>query len=150
MAKKLSNPDKSDTWEAFAHLVKVTHCLRTTGLPFLGICITCGKQFHISYLDAGHCFAGRTNSKLLIAKFVRAQCQYCNRFLHGKQKKFEKIIRQEYGDAFVDQQLPRLNKVIQDKNIKWKSRTARYNRRFTKVMREHGYKTYGELLQMNR
>lgn len=150
MAKALATKEKKDCWDAFSQLRRVEDCLKTTGIPFVAVCITCQKRHHLSYLDAGHCFAGRTNAKLLLAKFVRAQCRYCNQIMHGKSKKYERIIRDEYGDDYVDRQIRRMNKVISDRDIDWVGRTARYKRKLKIVMRKYGYKTYSEILQEGR
>ncbi len=151
MAKRLSNPEKSKCWDAFSRMIRVVRCLATTGFPFFGVCITCGKKYHISYLQAGHCFAGRTNVKLLNRKFVDIQCRMCNEGEHGKPEKFRHIMKERYGVEYVVRQEYRFKrKTINDRNINWEQRTARYNRMIAKKMQEHGYKTYREMLDMTR
>ncbi len=151
MAKKLANPDKAKCWDDFSKMIRVVRCLATTGLPFTGICITCGRKYHISYLQAGHCFAGRSNVKLLNRKFVDIQCSYCNEFENGKPKKFRKILEDRYGVEYVERQYYRFKRItISDKDIDWAGRRARYKRMVSNKMQEHGYKTYKEMLEMTR
>lgn len=72
MAKKLQNKAKADAWSEFSRFIRVRDCLETTGLAFVGVCITCGRRFHIRYLQAGHCLPGRSNAKLFDEKLVHA------------------------------------------------------------------------------
>jgi len=149
MAKSLS-PLKLKTWQAFSKFWRVKRCLETTGRPFVGLCVTCGKRFHIAALQAGHAFSGRTNAKLLTSKFIDLQCVICNETHHGREKRFHAIVRKRYGDKYVDRQLPRLHKVISDSVIHWDDRAKRYKRRTEKMLRAHGYRTYKELLALTR
>ena len=151
MAKKLANKEKGECWNMFSKMIRITRCLATTGLPFVGICLTCGCRRHISYLDAGHCFSGRSNVKLLNRKFVDIQCRNCNQVLNGKPKKFRKILEGRYGVEYVERQEYRFKRiVIKDNKIKWENRTKRYKQIIDNAMHEHGYKTYKEMLGMTR
>jgi hypothetical protein len=149
--KSGTTDDKGKCWNAFSQYIRVRDCLRTTGLPFVCECITCKRRFHISNIDAGHCFAGRTNAKLLLAKFVFGQCHaWCNFTKNGDRKTYERLMRERYGDDFVDRAIRRMNKVIHDNQINWVARTERYKRKLAKLMRAYGYKTFGEILKEGR
>ena len=150
MAKKLNNPDKQKAWDAFSKYIRVKRCLETTGLPFAGDCITCDTRYHISYLDAGHCFSGRFNLILLAEKFVFTQCRFCNRNLHGQPKKFEKRMVKKYGEEFVEKWKYRLKKAVPDCQIDWVFRAKLYDLKLKKAMKAHGFKTYSELLKQGR
>lgn len=149
MAKKVA-PNKKATWAELSRLIRVKRCLETTGFPFVGVCVTCGKRFHIAALQAGHCFAGRKNVALLCTKFIDCQCVICNETHHGRAKRYERIIRERYGDNFVDRQLPRLHRVIADRDIDWAGRKARYRRRQVALLKKHGHSNYTEMLQSTR
>lgn len=147
MAKKIANKDKGDAWSAFSHFVRVRDCLRTTGTTVAAVCVTCGTRYHWDYLDAGHCFAGRTNVKLLNEKFVHAQCKRCNQILNGKLKKYRRLMVEKYGEDFVARQQARFKRiVIHDRDIDWKGRVARYKRKEERELRRHGYTTLIERL----
>ena len=150
ISKSGATDDKGKCWKAFSEFIRIKDCLETTGTVLAGICITCERKYVVRYLQAGHCFAGRTNAKLLMTKFVFGQCGYCNCTMHGERKKYEKKMRARYGDKFVDRAIYHMNKNIADRNIDWVGRTARYKRRTEKLLRQHGYKTYRELLEMTR
>lgn len=127
MAKKIQNPEKKKCWNAFSIWWRTKRCIETTGFHASGICITCGRKFHISYLDAGHCFPGRKNGVLLAKKFIEIQCRYCNQVLHGQSKIFRRKMVERYGAEYVDRWEIKLKQfVIQDKDINWERRTKLY------------------------
>jgi|ETNvirenome_6_85_1030632.scaffolds.fasta_scaffold07783_5 hypothetical protein len=150
MAKKLNNPDKAKAWNAFSKYIRVKRCLETMGVPFVGVCITCDRRRHIEYLDAGHCFPGRSNLVLLTEKFVFAQCRECNQVYHGKPKKFEKKMVKKYGAEFVEKWKYKLKRAVPDCAIDWIFREKLYKMKLEKAMHAHGYKTYSELLRQGR
>lgn len=116
--------------------MRTKRCIETTGFPFLGICVTCGRKHHINYLDAGHCFSGRTNVKLLNKKFVDIQCRYCNQVEHGKPKKFREIMERRYGKEYVNRQAIRFKKkIIRNNRINWKRRTELYQRKYAELLK---------------
>ena len=108
MAKKLPNKLKAKAWKAFSKYIRVRDCIKTTGLPYVGVCITCDKRHHINYLDAGHCYPGRRNANLFNERFTNIQCRYCNQYCHGKPKKYEKVMIEWYGAEYVARQKIRL------------------------------------------
>lgn len=147
MAKKIANKDKAKCWAAFSHFIRIRDCLRTTGTTYMAVCITCGRRHQWEYLDAGHCFAGRTNVKLLNEKFVHAQCKHCNQVLDGRLKRYRKLMEDKYGKDFVDRQHARFKRIIiHTRDIDWIGRTARYKRKEEREKRRHGYETLYERL----
>lgn len=147
MAKKIANKDKTKCWNAFSHFIRIRDCLRTTGTTFMAVCITCSHRYQWKYLDAGHCFAGRSNVKLLNEKFVHAQCKHCNQVCNGRLEKFRKLMEVEYGADFVDRQHARFKRItIHDRDIDWTGRVARYKRKEQRELRRHGYETLLERL----
>lgn len=139
--------DKTKAWDAFAKYIRVQGCLETTGLAFLGVCITCGKQFHISYLQAGHFMSGRRNAVLFQEQGVHIQCRYCNMVLNGDHKKYRKILIKKYDLATVKKLEAAKSKVIQDKDMKFKSIEKEYREKYTDLMRLSSFKTWSELLK---
>ncbi len=150
MAKAMKNTEQTNAWNAFAKYIRIKGCLDTTGSPFAGICITCGNQFHIDYLDAGHCFSGRHNARLFSERFVNIQCRVCNRTHNGRSKRYRRIMVEKYGEESVDRYYQRTNKVVQDVNVDWQGRIKRYKRKYIKLMEQNGFKTWSQLLQMGK
>ena len=135
MAKKLQNPEKKKAWDGFSQYRRRKRCIETTGLAMVGICVTCDKQFHFSYLDCGHFIGGRSNAILLCEKFTDIQCQYCNQALHGKPKKYRKVMVQRYGEEYITRWENKLKHqiLLQDKQINWVGRRERYKRKLDKL-----------------
>lgn len=140
--------DKTKAWDAFAKYIRVRDCLETTGLAFVGVCITCKRQFHINVLDAGHFNSGRRNSVLFQEKGVHAQCKHwCNRALHGDHEKYRKVLIKKYNLEVVEELEAAKKKVIQDKDMDFKGIEKEYKQRYIDLMRLNGFKTWSQLLK---
>lgn len=150
MAKRINNPEKGKAWNEFSRYVRVRDCLKTTGLPFVGFCITCEKRYHIAYLQAGHCIPGRTNAKLFDKNLTHAQCRFCNEVKHGEQKKYEAKMVEKYGKDEFEQMKVDANRIIPDRDIDFVALRAEFKKDYETLMREHGYKTWLEMLQSTR
>ena len=150
MAKQGIATDKARCWKEFSQMIRVLHCLETTGIPFVGVCVTCGKRFHIWALQAGHCFAGRQNGVLFMRKFVKGQCVICNERHHGLPKVFRAYVDNLYGVDFVERQIPRMKRNYHDRTIDFDGRAKRYKRITDIALRKHGYKTYREMCHANK
>jgi len=146
MAKKLTGPAKT-AWDAFAQWNRVKGCIDSTGYPFTGICITCGKRFHISFLDAGHCFPGRSNAQLFHEQLVNPQCKTCNLFDGGHTKKYREKMDEKYGVEQVDKWKAEGKKPISNKDMDWEEIKLRYRAKITKLLKPFGYNTYQEMLR---
>ena len=99
--KKIKKPSikvlKKRLWTLFSLYIRTRDCLKTTGTLSRGKCITCGKEYEISQLQAGHFIAGRSNSVLFDEKGVFAQCYACNVGLHGNILEYRRKIIEMYG-----------------------------------------------------
>jgi hypothetical protein len=89
-AKKLA-------WTAFSIYIRTRDCLETTGCASWGLCITCGKRYHIKLLQAGHFIAGRHNGGLFSERGVHSQCYNCNINLKGNTLVYRRKIIEKYG-----------------------------------------------------
>lgn len=76
---------KNKAWKVFSNYIKIKGCLKTTKTTKKGICYTCGKEYDIKDLQAGHLVSGRTNNVLFNENLVHIQCKQCNIFKHGEQ-----------------------------------------------------------------
>ena len=90
---------KKKVWEVFSKYIRLRDCLRTTGCSSWGLCVTCGKRYHIKLLQAGHYVAGRTNAILFSERGVHAQCYNCNINLRGNTLEYRRKIIEMYGEG---------------------------------------------------
>jgi hypothetical protein len=104
LPKKVKQPSKSTikkrAWEAFSRFIRTRDCLRTTGCADWGLCITCGKRYHIKLLQAGHFIPGRHNANLFSEKGCHAQCYNCNINLRGNSLEYRRQIIKLYGEGY--------------------------------------------------
>lgn len=102
--KKTLSKAKKDTWAVFSLYKRMVDCIRTTGCASWGLCITCGRRYHIKLLQAGHFIAGRHNAGLFSERGVHAQCYNCNINLRGNTLEYRRQIIKLYGEG-VDEEL---------------------------------------------
>ena len=145
MTKKFQNPEKAKAWAKFSRYIRIRDCLKTTKFAFVGVCVTCDRQFHILYLQAGHCLPGRSNAKLFDEKLVNAQCRYCNEVKNGDIKKYKRRMIDRYGRNEFEQMEIDARKVIPYMDYEKINKT--YHDKYTKILHKHGFKTWSELLQ---
>lgn len=94
----------------FSPYIRRRDCLRTTGSPDYGECISCDNQFEFSLLDAGH-FIHSINSVYFDETNVHAQCRSCNRYKSGNLLKYRRAIVELYGEGH-DEELERKSQEI--------------------------------------
>ena len=111
------------------------------------MCITCGKQYHISYLDAGHCFAGRSNAGLFHEELVNAQCRNCNQFYHGKPKKYRKIMEEKYGEDTVELLEAACKLVLHNRDMDFEEIRKHYISETNLLLVVYGYNNYEEMIR---
>jgi len=90
---------KKDVWTPFSLYIRTRDCLRTTGCKSWGLCITCGKRYHIKLLQAGHYIPGRYSANLFMETGVHAQCYNCNINLKGNTHVYAKKLIELYGEG---------------------------------------------------
>jgi len=90
---------KKELWVLFSQYVRARDCLETTGCASFGLCITCGKRYHIKLLQAGHFIPGRHNSNLFSEEGTHAQCYNCNINLKGNTLEYRRQIIKLYGEG---------------------------------------------------
>ena len=91
---------KRKVWKVFSAYIRLRDCLRTTGLPDYGKCITCSKTVPRKLLQAGHFISGRHNANLYSEKGTHAQCYNCNINLRGSTLEYRRQIIQMYGKDY--------------------------------------------------
>lgn len=98
--------EKAKTWKAFSIYIRTRDCIRTTGDPTKGSCITCNKPFDFKNLQAGHAIGGRNNSVLFDEEIVYGQCLTAEsniKMFNGSHKSISKIIVGDELWAFNEQ-----------------------------------------------
>lgn len=79
MAKRTARQIAKDkAWEAFSIYIRTRDCIRFTGSPNEGKCVTCNLPFPFKKLQAGHFIPGRGNAVLFDERLVYTQCIGCN------------------------------------------------------------------------
>lgn len=80
MARKKSELQKAKekAWVAYSKYIRTRDCIRFTGDPDNGMCVSCGKAYPYKRLQAGHFIGGRTNNVLFDEKITYSQCYGCN------------------------------------------------------------------------
>lgn len=69
---------KEKAWDQFSIYIRTRDCIRFTGSPEKGMCVTCKKACLFKALQAGHFIQGRKNSVLFDERIVYSQCAACN------------------------------------------------------------------------
>jgi len=104
MKKQTVSSLKRRVWEVFSIYIRRRDCLRATGSPDYGECISCGQPFEFHQLQAGHFIPGRHNANLFSERGVHAQCARCNGVLSGNVLEYRRQIIKLYGEG-ADEEL---------------------------------------------
>lgn len=78
MKKTPRGKAKKKAWDSFSIYIRTRDCLRFTGDPTMGKCVTCNRPYPFKQLQAGHFIQGRGNSVLFDERLVYSQCIGCN------------------------------------------------------------------------
>jgi hypothetical protein len=93
---------EATAWNIFSKYIRTRDCLKTTGLPDVGRCYTCGALKPIQELDAGHFVKSIHKDVKFDERNVRAQCRKCNSFEGGQEAVFCLKLIDEIGREQVD------------------------------------------------
>lgn len=100
---------KKKAWEAFSRYIRTRDCLRFSGDPELGKCVTCNLVFPFKKLQAGHFIDGRSNSVLFDERIVYTQCYQCNSKNEsyggksGNKVEYYVFMLEEWGQIMIDE-----------------------------------------------
>ena len=92
---------KKRLWKIFSIYIRMRDCLETTGTITHGKCCTCGRDYPIGKLQAGHFIPGREDSILFDPTCVHAQCYRCNVQHSGEWVKYFRFMEKKYGGEFI-------------------------------------------------
>jgi len=94
---------KKKAWSEFSKFIRLRDCLKTTGSPHEGICITCGAKIPYKGSQAGHFISSRCNSVLFEEDLVNLQCYGCNIGLNGNYIPYSIKMIKEHGLEWVEE-----------------------------------------------
>jgi len=100
---KSTNWHKKHLWPIFSLFIRVRDCLRTTGCSSWGLCVSCGKRYHIKLLQAGHFIPGRHNANLFYERGCHAQCYNCNINLKGNTLAYMDALIKLYEEGIIEE-----------------------------------------------
>lgn len=90
---------KAKVWGLCSKYIRLRDCLRTSGTPDYGNCITCSRLVSRRDADAGHFISRRFNATLFDETNVHLQCKRCNAF-GGEVLKYRLAIIRLYGEGY--------------------------------------------------
>lgn len=96
-------------WPIISKFVRLTE----TDEHGYGNCITCGKRYHFSELQAGHFNPGRFNSIIFDLRGIHIQCYNCNINLKGNPRNYDAYMKRTLGQQVIDDLDARAKKVEQ-------------------------------------
>jgi hypothetical protein len=103
MAKPTVTSAKKKAWNSFSRYIRTRDCIRFTGDPDKGKCVTCNRPYDYKQLQAGHFIAGRTNSVLFDEEAVYSQCYGCNVGRGGAHVEYFIFMENEVGREKIDE-----------------------------------------------
>lgn len=110
---------KDEAWSAFSRFIRLRDCLRFTGNPDMGKCVTCNRPYPFKELQAGHFIQGRSNSVLFDERIVYSQCFGCNgnppRGKGGNYVEFFLFMEKEWGREKIDEFIALKHQALQYK-----------------------------------
>lgn len=107
---------KAKAWAAFSIYIRTRDCLRFSGDPTLGKCVTCKRAYPFKQLQAGHFIQGRGNAVLFDERLVYSQCVGCNGNppigKGGNYVEYFIFMEEEWGRIMIDEFRALKNKTV--------------------------------------
>lgn len=107
---------KDAAWDSFSIYIRTRDCIRFTGNPVLGRCVTCPEDKSwrpFKELQAGHFIASRRNSVLFDEDIVYTQCYGCNIGKGGNYVDYFVFMEEEWGLEKIEEFRARKNRTVQ-------------------------------------
>lgn len=117
---------KERAWKEFSIYIRIRDCLRLTGSPDEGSCVTCKRPYNFKQLQAGHWIPGRSNAVLFSERGVHAQCDSCNRHKKGNPIKYWLFMEETYGRGIMDELIEESKQTVQYKVHDFEEIRAKY------------------------
>jgi len=98
---------KEAAWKSFSRYIRTRDCIRFSGSPDLGKCVTCNTARPYKELQAGHFIQGRGNAVLFDERIVYSQDSACNMNPpYGKGGNYVEyfiFMEEEWGRTMIDE-----------------------------------------------
>ena len=98
---------KDEAWKAFSIYIRTRDCIRFSGSPDFGRCVTCKTARPFKELQAGHFIQGRSNSVLFDERLVYSQDYSCNGNppfgKGGNYVEYYVFMLEEWGQIMIDE-----------------------------------------------
>jgi len=118
----ISQMDKK-LWKEFSKFIRTRDCLKTTGRPDKGKCITCDQTVPFKKLQAGHFIPRQYKSTRYDENNNHAQCFACNMFMGGNVAIYGEKIKKLYGEEerqrLIESQYSDMKGGYKKKTIEW-------------------------------
>lgn len=137
MAKhKTAKLAKEAAWTAFSRYIRLRDCLRFTGDPDEGKCVSCSRFYPFKKLQAGHFIGGRTSNVLFAEDIVYSQCYGCNMGKSGNYLQYYYFMERELGSK----------EAVDELVIMYKQKEVKYKHHDYEELEELYIKKYNDLL----
>ena len=93
---------RKKAWTAFSKFIRLRDAIATTGTTDSCKCVTCGREYPVHKMHAGHFFPGRSDAVLFDEKGVNAQCYRCNIMLQGVWPAYYRVMKERYGQDWIE------------------------------------------------
>lgn len=127
---------KEYLWKEFSQYIRLRDCIKTTGSPDFGRCVTCERAYPRKKLQAGHFVSGRTDGILFDEDCVHAQCYRCNHKLQGDWPSYYRWAQKHLGQEKIEELIDKRNEKI-ELTIDWIKEAYEYYNYCITYMLEH-------------
>lgn len=125
---------KEKAWDNFSRYIRTRDCIRFTGNPELGRCVTCRRSYPITQLQAGHFISGRTNAVLFDEDAVYSQCYGCNVGRGGAHVEYFVFMEEEHGRKKIDELRLKRHQTVIYKQLDYERIAEEYKQKCEKLL----------------
>lgn len=144
MAKRTARQIAKDkAWDQFSIYIRTRDCLRFSGNPHDGRCVTCWREYEFKKLQAGHFIQGRGNAVLFDERLVYTQCVGCNGNppfgKGGNYVEYFLFMEREWGREKIDEFIALKNTTKIYKIHDFIELREQFKQKTTALLKAHGY-----------
>lgn len=125
---------KNKAWVEFSKYIRTRDCIRFTGSPERGMCVTCKRPYDFKQLQAGHFIAGRTNAVLFDEEAVYSQCYACNVGRGGAHVEYFVFMEQEHGRDKIDELRNKRHRTVIFKRTDYEQIRSEYRAKYESLL----------------
>ncbi len=144
--KRKPKSPKDKAWDAFSIYIRTRDCIRFSGDPALGKCVTCKRAYPFKKLQAGHFIQGRSNSVLFDERIVYSQCIGCNGNppygKGGNYVEYYVFMLEEWGQIMIDEFRAQKYKTVKYKNFEYEQMEQEFKQKTQDLLDRYNKKWY--------